>query len=239
MQQNLPQSYTPSQSELENTSKLNISTQSVSYHLQHSHSHSHSHSFSETHQKKSTNKDKSQMDKQNETAKIKNAQVAGGCRQNNGYNVRVHFFNVPRKWTIRWWYNRTQNSCEVLHFPFARVVTLILFFFVFRFFKSLRKSSRVVFFYSHIFTSKLLDKPWSQVSSLLPPGSCLQFLGRTGFSIPTARRFFIEYYRVLLTHALAFSASQVVRKKKSPRIHTSIHSGGFEPTKLTLCQARG
>ena len=36
--------------------------------------------------------------------------------------------------------------------------------------------------------SDLLDKPWSQVSSLLPPGTCLQFLSRIGFSIPTARR---------------------------------------------------
>ena len=37
--------------------------------------------------------------------------------------------------------------------------------------------------------SDLLDRPWSQVSSLLPPGTCLQFLSRIGFSIPTARRF--------------------------------------------------
>ena len=36
--------------------------------------------------------------------------------------------------------------------------------------------------------SQLLDKLWSQVSSLLPPGTCLQFLSRIGFSIPTARR---------------------------------------------------
>ena len=35
----------------------------------------------------------------------------------------------------------------------------------------------------------LLDKPWSQVSSNLPPGTCLQFLSRIGFSIATARRF--------------------------------------------------
>ena len=33
--------------------------------------------------------------------------------------------------------------------------------------------------------SHLLDKPWSQVSSLLPPGTCLQFLSRIAFSIPT------------------------------------------------------
>ena len=36
----------------------------------------------------------------------------------------------------------------------------------------------------------LLDnKPWSQVPSLLPPGTCLQFLSRIGFRIPIARRF--------------------------------------------------
>ena len=37
--------------------------------------------------------------------------------------------------------------------------------------------------------SDLLDKPLSQVSSLLPPDTCLQFLSRIGFSIPTARQF--------------------------------------------------
>ena len=45
---------------------------------------------------------------------------------------------------------------------------------------------------SQTFAFQLLDKPWSQVSSLLPPGPCLYFLSRMGFSNPTARRFFIE-----------------------------------------------
>ena len=40
------------------------------------------------------------------------------------------------------------------------------------------------------------------------------------------------FHRVLLAHALAFSASQFVRKKKSPRICTSMHSGGSKLTKL-------
>ena len=35
------------------------------------------------------------------------------------------------------------------------------------------------------------------------------------------------------SHALAFSASQFVRKKNSPRMYTSMHLGGFELTKLT------
>ena len=41
------------------------------------------------------------------------------------------------------------------------------------------------------------------------------------------------FHRVLLTHALALSASQFVHKKKPPRIYTSMHSGEFELTKLT------
>ena len=43
-------------------------------------------------------------------------------------------------------------------------------------------------FLQRTFTFQLLDELWSQVSSLLPPGTCLQFLSRIGFSIPTARR---------------------------------------------------
>ena len=38
---------------------------------------------------------------------------------------------------------------------------------------------------------------------------------------------------LLLTHALALSASQFVRKKKSQRIFTSVHSAGLGLTKLT------
>ena len=55
------------------------------------------------------------------------------------------------------------------------------------------------FFFSHTFAFQLLDKPWSQVSSLLLPGSCLQFVSRIGFSNPTARRFFIEFCYLTLS----------------------------------------
>ena len=87
------------------------------------------------------------------------------------------------------------------------------------------------FFFSHTSSFQRLDKPWSQVSSLLPPGSCLQF-----FFI--AHRFQQShcssiFHRVLLTHALALSASQFVDKKKSQRIYTSMYSVGLELTKLT------
>ena len=40
-------------------------------------------------------------------------------------------------------------------------------------------------------------------------------------------------HRMLLTHALALSASQFVHKEKSQRIYTSMHSAGLELTKLT------
>ena len=41
------------------------------------------------------------------------------------------------------------------------------------------------------------------------------------------------FHRVLLTHALALSASQFVHKKKSQRVYTSMHSARLELTKLT------
>ena len=51
------------------------------------------------------------------------------------------------------------------------------------------------------------------VSSLLPPGSCLQFLSRIGFSNPTARQ-------------------------KSPPIY-GMHSGGIRTHETDLYEARG
>ena len=53
-----------------------------------------------------------------------------------------------------------------------------------------------IFFFSfflHTFTLQLLNQSWSKVPSLLPPGSCLQFLSRIGLSNPTARLFYIEF----------------------------------------------
>ena len=87
----------------------------------------------------------------------------------------------------------------------------------------------IFFSFSHTSTFQLLDKPWSQVSSLLP--QVLAF-------ICIAHRVKQPHcssivHRVLLTHALALSASQFMRKKEPPQIYTSMHSGGFEPTKPT------
>ena len=46
------------------------------------------------------------------------------------------------------------------------------------------------------------------------------------------------FHRVLLTHALALSASQFVHKTKSLRIYTSMHSAGLELTKLAYTRLK-
>ena len=69
-------------------------------------------------------------------------------------------------------------------------------------FRCVKKHHFLSSFFSLTFTFQLLDKPWSHVSSLLSPGSCLQFLSRI-------------FHRAFLTHALALSASQSVHKRKS------------------------
>ena len=96
------------------------------------------------------------------------------------------------------------------------------------------------FFFSHTFTFQLLDKPWSQDLGVVP--SPPRFLPSIFFAHRVQQSHCSSIlHRVLLTHALALSASQFVHKKKSQRIYTSrMHSAGLELTKLTyLCQARG
>ena len=60
------------------------------------------------------------------------------------------------------------------------------------------------FFFSHTFTFQLLldNKPWSQVSSLLAPGSCLQLLSCKGVSNPTPRPFF---HREPIQHSVSIT----------------------------------
>ena len=80
---------------------------------------------------------------------------------------------------------------------------------------------RVPFFYHHFCfpaqlvggstLSDLLDKSWSQVSSLLPSGMCLHFYRAWGSAFPPL----VDYHRMLLLNALALSANQFLCKKKS------------------------
>ena len=89
------------------------------------------------------------------------------------------------------------------------------------------------FLFSHTFTFQLLDKSWSQVSSLLPPGSCLQFLSRIGFSNPTARRF---------SSSVAHSRSRAFRKSicAQEKVPTNLYAyalGGARTHETDLYQA--
>ena len=63
-----------------------------------------------------------------------------------------------------------------------------------------------------------------------PPGSRLQFF--VAHRVQQSRCS-SNFRCVLLTHALALSASQFVHKKNFQRIYTSMHSAGLEITKLT------
>ena len=63
--------------------------------------------------------------------------------------------------------------------------------------------------------SDLLDKPLSQVSSLLPPRYVPSFLSRIGFSIPTARRF---SWNVANSRSRAFRYSISMQEK----VHSSM-----------------
>ena len=85
-------------------------------------------------------------------------------------------------------------------------------------------------FFFHTF---LLSSFWTsrghRCRPFFPPSSCLQVF--------IARRVQQSHcssiiHRVLLTHALALSASQFGHKKKSPRIYSSMHSAGLELTEM-------
>ena len=80
------------------------------------------------------------------------------------------------------------------------------------------------FFFSffHTSTFQLLDKPWSQVSSLLPPRFLPSILSRIGFSNPTARRFSSS---VANSRSRACRKSNCAIKKKSLQMYASMHSG--------------
>ena len=89
---------------------------------------------------------------------------------------------------IESWESDAHNKNQLkkcIFFVFFQVQGDSLFFFFF-FFDHFYFPAQLV---GDFTLSDLLGKPWSQVSSLLAPGTCLQFLSRIGFSIPTARRF--------------------------------------------------
>ena len=94
------------------------------------------------------------------------------------------------------------------------------------------RAAFVFVFLSDTSTFQLVNKPWSQMSSLLPR----RFLP----SIFIAHRVQQShgssiFYRVFLAtpRSRAFRKSICSQEKVPARIYTSMHSGGFELTKLT------
>ena len=109
--------------------------------------------------------------------------------------------------------------CNVQYFVWGCIVIFILFCFFF-----------------HTSTSQLLDKPWSQVSSRLAPGSCLRFLLRIGFSaIPLL---------VDISSSVAYSRSRAFRKSicAQEEVPANLYEyalGGARTHETDLYQARG
>ena len=86
----------------------------------------------------------------------------------------------------------------------------------------------LLFFHTSAF--QLLDKPWSQVSSIPSP----RFLPSIFIAYRVQQSHCSSiFHRVLLTRALALPASQLVHRKKSLRIYSSMHSRGLKLMKLT------
>ena len=93
------------------------------------------------------------------------------------------------------------------------------------------------FFFLHNCTFQLLDKPWSQVSSLFPPGSCLQlFIAHRVQQPHSARRIFIEC--CLNPRSRAFRES-ICAQEKVPTNFFEYALGGARTHETDLYQARG
>ena len=84
----------------------------------------------------------------------------------------------------------------------------------------------------HFYFPTHLDKLWSQVSSLLPPGTCLQFLSRIGLGFPTARR---PSSNVANSRSRAFRESIYARQK----VPTNLYEYALGGTRTHAIELRG
>ena len=122
-----------------------------------------------------------------------------------------------RNWTCSYYAShKNQKMCTACD---LQVIVHFSFFFVFLtpfvIFALLDFSSCFLFLLllSHFYSPACGLNPWSLVSSLPPPpGSRLQFLSRIRMVLQSHCSSIFR--RVLVTHALALSASQFVHKKK-------------------------
>ena len=95
-------------------------------------------------------------------------------------------------------------------------------------------NSIISFFFHTTSTFQLLDKPWSQVPSLLPPRSRLQFLSRIGPRNPTDRLIVDPPSSVVNSRSRAFRKSFCAQQGRVPTIfYEYMLSRGLELTNLT------
>ena len=93
------------------------------------------------------------------------------------------------------------------------------------------KKKPCLFFFSHTSAFQLLDMPWSQMSSLLPPGSYSQFFFAHRVQQSHCSSIF---HRVLLTDALTLFRKSICAQENVPDEFMRVCTrGGFELTKLT------
>ena len=124
---------------------------------------------------------------------------------------------------VLWLYARSEESVRSSR-PCFKTMFFVLFCFFHHFYFPAQ-------FVGGFTLSDLPDKPWSQVSSLLPPGTCLQFLSHIGFSIPTARPFSSN---VANSRSRAFRLSIFYARSSYEYVHSVI----IELAKLILVGTR-
>ena len=139
--------------------------------------------------------------------------LVGVLRMHRTYCILLHCTGCMYCTALRW--TTALPYCTVLHFT-AQHCTLL--------YQCCRAVPIIscLLFLDLTVTYQLLDKPRSQVSSLLPSGTYLHVNRAEGSAFPTL----VDFHRFLRTHALALSTSQFLQNKRSPRKYEYMHSGG-------------
>ena len=155
------------------------------------------------------------------TSYLKHVLIITAFENKSGNTVVEHDATVPNGYAVTLtFYKSIFRTSAVSSTKFASIRIFSSWLLVLEIF--------IIYIYSHFFFPAL-DKPWSQVPPFLPPVLSFDFYCAKGSAIPLL----VDFRRVLQAHALAISASQFVRKQKSQRVFTSMHSVLLELTKLT------
>ena len=105
---------------------------------------------------------------------------------------------------------------HLIYKPFCRIWYIVRNIYIYNILRSM-------YIYNHFYfparlvggltLNDLLDKPWSQVSCLLPPGTCLHFYRAWGSAFPLL----VDFHRMLPTHSSRAFRSSILTHGKSRR----------------------